>query len=140
MFKLSDKDKKQRKRAFMNLKCAPKCTTEDEKDGNDFYNVSTSTSNEDGREVTKTITEYTSKKKGEKVTKKTVEYDYKYNLIDSPSNLSRKIMKIEDPNFNPIENAGTSRGSKTSVKELPTNERTFTLKQKVQDPWLLTLK
>lgn len=116
MFKINDK--KHRKRALMKLQCAPKCTTEEEKDGGDFYNVASSSS------TTKTSN-------GHQVTQKTMEYAYKYNLEDAPSHLTRKSMKLEESSFDEVDNVGTSRISKTYV-----TERNSSIKSKV----LLTLK
>lgn len=110
MFKLNDK--KHRKRALMKLQCAPKCTTEDEKDGADFYNVASSSS--------------TTTSNGHQVTRKTMEYAVKYNLDDSPS-LTRKSMKFEESSFDQVDNAGSSRVSKTYVVD----ERNSSLKSKV---------
>lgn len=122
MFKLNDK--KHRKRALMKLQCAPKCTTEEEKDGGDFYNVASSTSTTSN---------------GHQVTKKTMEYAVKYNLEDSPSSM-RKSMKFEESGFDQVDNAGSSRVTKTYVTEFSSGERNSSLKSKVRGPRRLTLK
>lgn len=115
MFKLNDK--KHRKRALMKLQCAPKCTTEDEKDGGDFYNVASSSST-------------TTTSNGHQVTKKTMEYAVKYNLDESP-NLTRKSMKFEESSFDEVDNVGSSRKSKTYVTEYPFGEKNSSIKSKV---------
>lgn len=119
MFKLNDK--KHRKRALMKLQCAPKCTTEDEKDGNDFYNVastSASSSSSNGHQ--------------HQVTSKTMEYAAQYNLEDAPSHLIRKTMKFEEvqrsSGSDQVDNAGISRVSKV---EFSSGERNSTIKSKV---------
>lgn len=116
MFKLNDK--KHRKRALMKLQCAPKCTTEDEKDGGDFYNVASSSST-------------TETSNGHKVTRKTMEYAVKYNLDEAPSHLTRKSMKFEESSFDQVDNAGSSRISKTYVTDYSSSERNSSLKSKV---------
>lgn len=115
MFKLNDK--KHRKRALMKLQCAPKCTTEDEKDGGDFYNVASSST--------------TATSNGHQVTKKTMEYAVKYNLDEAPSHLTRKSMKFEESSVDQVDNAGSSRISKTYVTDYSSSERNSSLKSKV---------
>lgn len=119
MFKLNDK--KHRKRALMKLQCAPKCTTEDEKDGGDFYNVASSSST-------------TETSNGHQVTRKTMEYAVKYNLDEAPSHLTRKSMKFEESSFDQVDNAGSSRISKTYVTDYSSSERNSSLKSKVLGP------
>lgn len=116
MFKLNDK--KHRKRALMKLQCAPKCTTEDEKDGGDFYNVASSST--------------TTTSNGHQVTKKTMEYAVKYNLDEAPSHLTRKTMKFEESSVDQVDNAGSSRISKTYVTDYSSSERNSSLKSKVR--------
>lgn len=114
MFKLNDK--KHRKRALMKLQCAPKCTTEDEKDG-DFYNVTSKS---------------TSSSNGHQVTSKTMEYAAQYNLEDAPSHLIRKTMKFEEVQrslgVDQVDNVSTSRISRV---EFSSGERNSNLKAKV---------
>lgn len=117
MFKLNDK--KHRKRALMKLQCAPKCTTEDEKDGGDFYNVASSSST-------------TTTSNGHQVTKKTMEYAVKYNLDEAPSHLTQKSMKFEESSVDQVDNAGSSRISKTYVTNYSSNERNSSIKSKVR--------
>lgn len=118
MFKLNDK--KHRKRALMKLQCAPKCTTEDEKDGGDFYNV------------TSTSTSSSSNGHQHQVSSKTMEYAAQYNLEDAPSHLIRKTMKFEEvqrsSGSDQVDNAGSSRVSKV---EFSSGERNSSLKSKV---------
>lgn len=119
MFKLNDK--KHRKRALMKLQCAPKCTTEEEKDG-DFYNVTSTSKTSNGHQVTS----------------KTMEYATQYNLDETPNHLVRKTMKFEEmqsklksSGFDTVDNAGSSRITKTYVMEYPSIERNSSLRAKV---------
>jgi hypothetical protein len=102
MFKLNDK--KHRKRALMKLQCAPnKCSSTDDKD-DDFYEVQ--------------------QQQHQQVSNKTMEYAVQYNLEDAPSHLVRKTMKYEEiKGGDEVDNAGTSRVSKTITMEFPSVRR-----------------
>lgn len=120
MFKLNDK--KHRKRALMKLQCAPKCTTEEEKDGGDFYNVTSTSSSSNGNQVTS----------------KTMQYAAQYNLEEAPNHLVRKTMKFEEVRsdkkslgFDEVDNVESVRKTRTYVTEYSSGEKGSNLKAKV---------